>query len=147
MKKTIRLTESELTKLIRKVITESEYQKMDVLKYNINKTANSDCWKKGMCPKVTGGDVSQTECEFCIGPIAGLLIPAVGAIAGAIMGIKNNRERKMREQQEQKWIQENPELNGRKFIYYTDGSIQAMKVGRVNDILIKPKDGSWTKLK
>ena len=147
MKKTIRLTESQLTKLIKRVITESSEQKMDVLKTNISKTANSECWKKGMCPKVEGGDISQTECEFCAGPIAGLLIPAVGAITGAIIGIRNHRERKQREEQEQKWIQENPELNGRVFSYYTDGSVQARKEGSQRDIMIKPKDGSWSKLK
>lgn len=147
MKKSIRLTESQLTKLIKRVIIESSEQKMDVLKTNISKTANSECWKKGMCPKVEGGDISQTECEFCAGPIAGLLIPAVGAITGAIIGIKNSRERKIKEEQEQKWIQENPELKGRLFTYYTDGSVQAVKQGSRNDIMIKPKGGSWSKLK
>jgi len=146
MKKTIRLTESELTKLIKRVIIESSEQKMDILKANISKTANSECWKKGMCPKVEGGNISQTECEFCVGPIAGLLIPAVGAITGAIMGIRNNRERKQREEQEEKWIQENPELKGRIFTYFADGSVQARKGNTQRDIMIKSKEGSWTKL-
>ncbi len=147
MKKTIRLTESELTKLIKRVISETTYEKMDVLKSNLSKTSGSDCWKKGMCPKVEGGDISQTECEFCAGPIAGILIPTVGAITGAIMGIRNNREKKAREEQEQKWIEENPELKGRIFSYYNDGSVQARKDGSRNDIMIKSKNGSWSKLK
>ena len=145
MKKTIRLTESELTKLIRRVITESSYEKIENIKNNISKTKNSDCWKKGMCPVQQGeGDI---VCEFCPSPIAGILIPTIGAIAGAIIGIKNHRERKQREEQEQKWINENPELKGRFFIYFTDGSVQGLRQDSPNDIMIKPKDGSWSKLK
>lgn len=146
MKKIIRLTESELTKLIKRVIAESSEQKMDILKANISKTKNSECWKKGMCPKVVANDVSHTECEFCVGPIAGILVPAVGVITGAILGIRNNREKKQRKEQEEQWIEENPELMGRVFIYFADGSVQARKGNSQEDIMIKTKEGSWTKL-
>ena len=82
MKKTIRLTESQLTKLIKRVITESSYEKIENIKNNISKTKDSDCWKKGMCPVQQGeGDI---VCEFCPSPIAGILIPTIGAIAGAM---------------------------------------------------------------
>ena len=145
MKKTIRLTESQLTKLIKRVITESSYEKIENIKNNISKTKDSDCWKKGMCP-VQHGE-GEIVCEFCPSPIAGILIPTIGAIAGAIIIIRNNRERKIREEQEQKWINENPVLNDRNFIYFTDGSVQAVRIGTLNDIMIKPKDGSWIKLK
>jgi hypothetical protein len=144
MKKTIRLTESQLTKLIKRVITESSYEKIENIKNNISNTKDSDCWKKGMCP-VQHGE-GQIVCEFCPSPIAGILIPTIGAIAGAIIGIRNNRERKIREEQEQKWINENPELKDRNFIYFTDGSVQAVRIGTLNDIMIKPKDGTWSKL-
>ena len=95
MKKTIRLTESQLTKLIKRVITESSYEKIENIKNNISKTKDSDCWKKGMCP-VQHGE-GEIVCEFCPSPIAGILIPTIGAIAGAIIIIRNNRERKIRE--------------------------------------------------
>jgi hypothetical protein len=145
MKKTIRLTESDLTKLIRRVIKESSYEKIENIKNNISKTKDSDCWKKGMCP-VQHGE-GQIVCEFCPSPIAGILIPTIGAIAGAIIGIRSHREKKQREEQEQKWINENPELKDRNFIYFTDGSVQAVRVGTLNDVFIKPKDGSWIRLK
>jgi hypothetical protein len=145
MKKIIRLTESDLSKIIKRVIkenTENE-RKINLLKSGAKGQLKfSPCWTKGMCPKVEGGDISQTECEFCPGPIAGILLPAVGTIATAILYFKNRKEDKQKEQ-EKMWMNENPELKDRVFVYFKDGSVQAIK--DKNDVFIKSKDGSWSR--
>jgi hypothetical protein len=47
---------------------------------------------------------------------------------------------------EQQWITLNPELEGRSFTYFKDGSVQAVKEGFTNDIMILKKGGTWEKL-
>ena len=143
--KQIRLSESQLVNLIKKIIkenTESE-NKISVLKSQAGTTLkNNPCWSQGLCPKVESGSVIEGECEFCPGPIAGILLPAVGTIATAILYFKNRKEDKQKEQ-EKMWMNENPELKDRVFVYFKDGSVQAIK--DKNDVFIKSKDGSWSR--
>ena len=146
--KQIRLSESQLVNLIKKIIkenTESE-NKISVLKSQAGTTLkNNPCWAQGLCPKVESGSVIEGECEFCPGPLAGIIIPAIG---GFVLGVKmalNRRDDKKR-QQEQLWIKQFPDLKNREFIYFKDGSVQAVKTTDKNDVMIKSKEGNWVKL-
>lgn len=146
--KQIRLSESQLVNLIKKIIkenTESE-NKISVLKSQAGTTLkNNPCWSQGLCPKVESGSVIEGECEFCPGPLAGIIIPAIG---GIVLGVKmalNRRDDKKR-QQEQLWIKQFPDLKNREFIYFKDGSVQAVKTTDKNDVMIKSKEGNWVKL-
>jgi|688.fasta_scaffold19821_12 hypothetical protein len=146
--KQIRLSESQLVNLIKKIIkenTESE-NKISILKSQAGTTLkNNPCWSQGLCPKVESGSVIEGECEFCPGPLAGIIIPAIG---GIVLGVKmalNRRDDKKR-QQEQLWIKQFPDLKNREFIYFKDGSVQAVKTTDKNDVMIKSKEGNWVKL-
>jgi hypothetical protein len=143
--KQIRLSESQLVNLIKKIIkenTESE-NKISILKSQAGTTLkNNPCWSQGLCPKVESGSVIEGECEFCPGPLAGIIIPAIG---GIVLGVKmalNRRDDKKR-QQEQLWIKQFPDLKNREFIYFKDGSVQAVKTTDKNDVMIKSKEGNW----
>jgi hypothetical protein len=57
----------------------------------------------------------------------------------------NRRDDKKR-QQEQLWIKQFPDLKNREFIYFKDGSVQAVKTTDKNDVMIKSKEGNWVKL-
>jgi len=144
----IRLSESQLINLIKKIIkenTESE-NKISILKSQAGTTLkNNPCWAQGKCPKVESGSVIEGECEFCPGPLAGIIIPAIG---GVVLGVKMvlNRKDDKRHEQEQLWIKQFPELKNRQFIYFKDGSVQAVKINDNTDVLIKSKDGNWIKL-
>ncbi len=152
MKKIIRLTESDLTRIIRRVINETTsgaeaQQKITTLRSAAKGEAKmSPCWTKGMCPRTEAGKIYRNECEVCAGPIAGILIPTIGVIAGAIITTKNRSEQRQRQKMEQQWITSNPELEGRSFTYFKDGSVQAVKEGFANDIMILEKGGTWEKL-
>jgi hypothetical protein len=152
MKKIIRLTESDLTRIIRRVINETTsgaeaQQKITTLRSAAKGEAKmSPCWTKGMCPRTEAGKIYRNECEVCAGPIAGILIPTIGVIAGAIITTKNRSEQRQRQEMEQRWITSNPELEGRSFTYFKDGSVQAVKEGFANDIMILKKGGTWEKL-
>ena len=146
--KQIRLSESQLVNLIKKIIkenTESE-NKISILKSQSGTPLkNNPCWSQGLCPKVESGSVIEGECEFCPGPLAGIIIPAIG---GIVLGVKmalNRRDDKKR-QQEQLWIKQFPDLKNREFIYFKDGSVQAVKTTDKNDVMIKSKEGNWVKL-
>lgn len=150
MKKIVRLTESDLKSIIKKVIKESTNlqttQKITALRSvakGVGKT--SSCWTKGMCPKMDAGKVYGKECEPCAGPLAGILIPTVGAIAGAIIGFKNRAEQQKRQKQELEWIKNNPDLEDRSFTYFKDGSIQATKEGFPQDVMVF-QNNVWQKL-
>lgn len=152
MKKIIKLTETDLKNIIKKVIKEStnqqKAQKITALRNMAKGEAKtSSCWTKGMCPKRDAYNISNNECEVCAGPIAGILIPTIGAIAGAIIGVKNRAQQRKREEQEFKWIQNDPNLKDRKFIYFTDGSVQAYKEGYPQDVMIFDiQNNVWEKL-
>jgi hypothetical protein len=151
MKKVVRLTEADLTRIIKRVISEAtnvqSQEKIMVLRNNAKGEAKmSPCWTKGMCPRVDAGKIYRNECEVCAGPIAGILIPTVGAITGAIIGITNRAEQQKRRVQENEWIKTNPELQDRTFTYFKDGSVQASKDGFAEDVMILEKGGTWKKL-
>ena len=146
--KQIRLSESQLVNLIKKIIkenTESE-NKISILKSQAGTTLkNNPCWSQGLCPKVESGSVIEGECEFCPGPLAGIIIPAIGGIVlGVKMALKRRDDKKR--QQEQLWIKQFPDLKNREFIYFKDGSVQAVKTTDKNDVMIKSKEGNWVKL-
>jgi len=92
MKKIIKLTEEGLTRLIRRVITESSEMESQItdLRSNFQKTKDGPCWKQGMCPKRDGSSIYYDECQPCPGVLAGILIPSVGIIAGSIAMISSN---------------------------------------------------------
>lgn len=146
--KQIRLSESQLVNLIKKIIKENTESgnKISVLKSQAGTTLkNNPCWAQGLCPKVESGSVIEGECEFCPGPLAGIIIPTIG---GIVLGVKmalNRRDDKKR-QQEQLWIKQFPDLKNREFIYFKDGSVQAVKTTDKNDVMIKSKEGNWVKL-
>lgn len=153
MKKIIKLTEEGLTRLIRRVITESSEMESQIigLRSNFQKTKDGPCWKQGLCPKRDGTSVSYTECQPCPGVLAGILIPAVGVIAGSIAIISSNIKDRKKEKREKEWVKNNPELENRAFLYFNDGSVQAIKTDprRMSDdimVLSDIKTGSWTKL-
>jgi hypothetical protein len=150
MKKTIKLTERDLTRIIRRVISESanqeSQQKITTLRKSVKSDAKmSPCWTKGMCPKTEAGQIYRNECESCPGPVAGILIPTVGLIAAAVVGVMGGSEKRKRQNQENKWILENPELEGRTFTYFKDGSVQATKEGFAQDVMIY-ENGVWKNL-
>lgn len=151
MKKVVRLTEADLTRIIKRVISEAtnvqSQEKIMVLRNNAKGEAKmSPCWTKGMCPRTEAGKIYRDECEVCAGPIAGILIPTVGVIAGAIINVRNRSEQRQRQEMEQQWITSNPDLEGRSFTYFKDGSVQAVKEGFAEDVMILEKGGTWTKL-
>jgi len=153
MKKIIKLTEEGLTRLIRRVITESSSMESQItdLRSNFQKTKDGPCWKQGMCPKRDGASVSYTECQPCPGVLAGILIPSVGIIAGSIAMISSNIKDRKKEKREEEWVKNNAELANRTFLYFKDGSVQAIHndiVKKNGDIMILSdiKTGSWTKL-
>jgi len=151
MKKIIRLTEADLTRIIKRVISEAtnvqSQEKIMVLRNNAKGEAKmSPCWTKGMCPRVDAGKIYRNECEVCAGPIAGILIPTVGVISGAIYTVINSGQQRQRKNNEAKWIETNPELEGMTFTYFKDGSVQATREGFVDDVMVLPKGGTWTKL-
>jgi hypothetical protein len=152
MKKIIKLTEEGLTRLIRRVITESSEMESQItdLRSNFQKTKDGPCWKQGMCPKTTTSGVSD-GCQPCPGAVAGILIPSVGAIATAIAIASSNIKDRKKEKREEEWVKNNAELANRTFLYFKDGSVQAIHndiVRKNGDIMILSdiKTGSWTKL-
>lgn len=151
MKKIVRLTESDLRRIIKKVIKESSSLETTQKIVNLRNAAKGDaktspCWTKGMCPRMDAGRVYRNECEPCTGPLAGILIPTVGVISGAIYAIFNSSQQRERKRQEAEWIKTNPELEGMTFTYFKDGSVQATREGFVDDIMVLEKGGTWKKL-
>lgn len=151
MKKVVRLTESDLRRIIKKVIKESSSSETTQKIINLRNAAKgeaktSPCWTKGMCPRMDAGKINRNECEPCAGPLAGILIPTVGVISGAIYAIFNSGQQRERRKQEAEWIKTNPELEGMTFTYFKDGSVQATREGFANDVMVLPKGGTWTKL-
>lgn len=152
MKKIIKLTEEGLTRLIRRVITESSEMESQItdLRSNFQKTKDGPCWKQGLCPKTDTSGVSD-GCKPCPGVVAGILIPSVGVIATAIAIASSNIKDRKKEKREEEWVKNNAELENRTFLYFKDGSVQAIHndIRRKNgDIMILSdiKTGSWTKL-
>ena len=151
MKKVVRLTEADLTRIIKRVISETTNVQSQEMITTLRSAAKgeskmSSCWTKGMCPRTEAGKIYRDECEVCAGPIAGILIPTVGVIAGAIINVRNRSEQRQRQEMEQQWITSNSDLEGRSFTYFKDGSVQAVKEGFANDIMVLEKGGTWKKL-